>query len=72
MLGLLTVMILKRVCESIFFQTNKFIACQVKDGKELDFMIFNLLNIIHQFPGKKHSRATQNLNFNPREYLVGC
>ena len=34
MLGLLTVMLLKRVIESIFFQGNKFIACKVKDEKE--------------------------------------
>ena len=33
MLGLLTVMILKRVSESIFFQSNKFIARKVKDEK---------------------------------------
>ena len=30
-LGLLTVMILKKVSESIFFQSNTFRACKVKD-----------------------------------------
>ena len=34
-LGLLTVMILKRWSENIFFQSNKFIACKINDGKEL-------------------------------------
>ena len=34
-LDLLTVMILKRVSESIFFQSNKFTACKVKDEKEV-------------------------------------
>ena len=36
MLGLLIVMVLKRVSESIFFQSNKFTACKVKDGKEVE------------------------------------
>ena len=39
MLDLLTVTILKRVNESIFFQMNKFKACKIKDkkgGKSLD------------------------------------
>ena len=35
MLGLLIVMVLKGVSESIFFQSNKFAACRVKDEKEL-------------------------------------
>ena len=34
-LGLLTVMILKRVNESIYFQSNKFTASEVKDEKEV-------------------------------------
>ena len=34
MLDLLTVMILKRVSESILFQINKFIACKVKKKKK--------------------------------------
>ena len=33
-LGLLTAMNFKRVSESTFFQSNKFTACKVKDGKE--------------------------------------
>ena len=59
LLGLLTLMILKRVSESIFFQNNKFTACKVKDGKEVasSLMILNLLRIIHPFQGKKHLRA---------------
>ena len=50
-LGLLTVMILKRVRESIFFQSNKFTTCKIKDGKVVeDFLMgFNLLKIIHSF-----------------------
>ena len=35
MLGLLAVMILKRVSESIFFQSKKFKACKIKDEKEV-------------------------------------
>ena len=58
-LGLLTVMILKRVSESIFFQSNKFTACKVKDEKEVanSLMAFNLLKIIHPFQGKKRLRT---------------
>ena len=33
-LGLFTVMILKRATESIYFQSNKFTACKIKDEKE--------------------------------------
>ena len=49
-LDLLTVMILKRVSESIFFiQINKFTACKFKDKKDVanSSMAFNLLKIIH-------------------------
>ena len=55
-LGLLIVMILKKVTESIFFQRNKFIACNVKDEKEVanSLMAFNLLKIIHPFQDKQH------------------
>ena len=28
-------MILKRVVDSIFFQSNKFTACKIKDGEEV-------------------------------------
>ena len=49
-LGLLTVMILKRVSESIFFQSNKFTVCKVRDGKEAKcLMVFNLYKIIYPF-----------------------
>ena len=50
-LGLLTVMILKSVIEGIFFQSNKFTACKVKDEKEVAncLMVFSLLKIINPF-----------------------
>ena len=35
MLGLLIVMALKRVSESIFSQSNKFTACKAKDEKDV-------------------------------------
>ena len=43
-LGLLAVLILKRVRERIFFQENKFTGCMVKEGEEVakPLMIFNL------------------------------
>ena len=55
-LGLLTIIILKRVSESIFFQSNKFAADKGKDVKEVanSLMTFNLLKVIHPFQGKKH------------------
>ena len=58
-LGLLTAMILKRVSESIFFQSNIFTACKVKDGNDAakSLMVLNLLNIIHSFENKKHLRT---------------
>ena len=34
-LGLFDAMILKRVTESIYFQSNKFTTCKVKDEKEV-------------------------------------
>ena len=57
MLGLLIVMILKSVVE--IFQSNTFTAYKVKDEKEVvDCLIeFNLLKIIHPYPGKKHLRT---------------
>ena len=57
-LGLLTVMILKRVSESIFFQSRKYIPYKV-EGKETakSLVVFHLLKIIHTFPGKKHLRT---------------
>ena len=43
-LGLLVVMILKRVRERIFFQENKCTGCMVKEGEEVakPLMVFNL------------------------------
>ena len=48
---LLTVMTLKRVSESVFFQINIFTACNFKCKKEAanSLMAFNLLKIIHPF-----------------------
>ena len=50
-LGLLTVMILKRVSQSIFFQSNKFTGRKVNDEEEVAnyLIVFNLLKIIHPF-----------------------
>ena len=58
-LGLLSVIILKRGNESIFFQSNKFTACKVKHEKEVanSLPAFNLLKIIYPFQGKKHLRT---------------
>ena len=66
----LTVMILKRLNESIFFQINKFI--EYKFTKEVAnfLMAFNLLKIIHSFQGKKHLRTYWNLNCKPQKYLI--
>ena len=45
--------------ESIFFQSNKFTACNFKDKKEVvnSLKVFNLLKIIHPLQGKKHLRT---------------
>ena len=50
-LGLLTIIILKRVSHSAFFQSNKFTECKVKDEKEVvdSLMVFNLQKVIHPF-----------------------
>lgn len=58
-LGLLNVIILKRVSETVFFQSNRFTAGKVKDGKEVanSLMVFDLLKIIHPFQGKNHLRT---------------
>ena len=66
----LTVMILKRVSESIFFQINKFTACKFTKEVANSLMAFNLLKIIHPFQGKKHLRTQSNLNCKPQEYLI--
>ena len=52
-LVLLTVVALKIVSESIYFQSNIFIGWKVKDGKEVaqSLMVLNLLKIIHPFQG---------------------
>ena len=45
----------------IFFQSNRFTACKIKDGKEkiifYFLMVFNLLKIMHLFENKKHLRT---------------
>ena len=58
-LGLLTVMNLKRVSESIFFQSNKFTGYKVKNEKEVanSLMVFNLLKITYLAQGKKNLRT---------------
>ena len=59
MLDLLTVMSLKKVSESVFFQIDIFTACKFKDKNEVvnSSMAFNLLKIIYPFQGKKHLRT---------------
>ena len=59
-LVLLTLIVLKRVSESIFFESNKFTACKVKDKKEVAnyLMAFSLMKTIHPFQGKKHLRTS--------------
>ena len=49
----LTIMILKRVSESIFFQINKFTACKFTKEVANSLLAFNLLKIIHPFQGKE-------------------
>ena len=58
-LDLLTVMIFKRVSESIIFQINIFRACKFKDEGQVanSSTAFNLLKIIHPFEGKKHLKT---------------
>ena len=58
-LGLLTVIILKRVSGSVFFPRDRFTACKVKFEKAVTnpSMVFNLLKIIHLFQGEKHLRT---------------
>ena len=50
-LGLLSVVLLKRVCERVFSFNATFTACKVMDEKEVPnfLMAFNLLKIIHPF-----------------------
>ena len=58
-LGLFTEITLKRVSESICFESHKFTTCKVKDEKEVanSLMTFNLPKIIHPFQGKRHLRT---------------
>ena len=46
-LGLNTAIILKRVREYIFFQSNKFTVCKVRDGKGVakSLMVFNPIHL---------------------------
>ena len=69
-LGLLTIIILKRVSENIFFQSIKFTTCKVKDEKEVtnSLIALNLLTIIHPFQGKKHLKTYWNFNCNLQQY----
>ena len=72
--GLITVIILKRVMESIFFQNNKFIVCKFRDGKKLAkyLMVFNLYKINHSFQSTKyfstypHEKINRGLTDNNR------
>ena len=59
LLGLLTVMTVKRVSENSFFQSNKFTACKVQDEKGVanSLMAIILWKIINPFQGKKHLRT---------------
>ena len=56
--GLLTI-ILKRMSESVFFQSNKFTACKVGDETEVaNYLVaFSLLKVIYPIPGKKYLRT---------------
>ena len=53
---MLTIIILKKMSESIFFQSNKFTGYKDKNEKEVtnSLMAFNLLKIIPPIQGKKH------------------
>ena len=55
---LIAVMIFKKVSGKIIFRSNKFIACKVKDEKEVaeTLVAFNLLKIVRPFQSKKHLR----------------
>ena len=53
-LDLLIIMIFKSVRESIVFQSNKFTACKVEDGKQVlnYLMVFSLLILFIHFKVK--------------------
>ena len=57
--GMITLIVSKRVRESIFFQSNKFTACKIKAEKEVAkfLVVFNLHNVIHPSQGKKYLRT---------------
>ena len=56
---LLTILISKVMDKSIFFQINKFTACEFKDKKEAPDCLraFNLMEVIHLFQGKNYLRT---------------
>ena len=56
---LLTIIISKVMGKSIFFQINKFTACEFKDKNEVpdSLRAFNLMEVIHLFQGKKYLRT---------------
>ena len=58
MFGLITVTILKRVRQGIFFK-KRFIERKVRGGKEVakSLMVFNLRKIIHLIQSKKYLRT---------------
>lgn len=58
-LSLHTAMILKRVSETIFFQSNKSAGCKVKDEREIGSSLkaFSVPKIIHLFQGTNHIRT---------------
>ena len=58
-LDLLTVIILKGLSDSVFFQSNTFTACKVEDEKDVtnSLMAFTVLKIIHPFQGEKQIRT---------------
>ena len=58
-LGMITLIVSKRVRKSIFFQSNKFTASNIKDEKEVTkfLVVFNLHNVIHPSQGKKYLRT---------------
>ena len=58
-LDVITVVILKRVRETIFFQSSKFIVCEVKDRKGVakSLMVFNLRKVIRPFESRKYLRT---------------
>ena len=58
--GLLTAMILKRASESIFFHSNKFTACKVKDEK-IGGELFDGVQSIEEYPSTSSLEAFKDL-----------